>query len=41
MEVSQEQRPRKRISGRPTEKDDGYGNEYHKNMVIAQEWQDP
>lgn len=31
----------KGLIGRPTEEDDGYGNEDHENMVIAQEWQDP
>ena len=36
-----EEQPWRRFSGRPTEEDDGYGNEDHKNMVIAQEWQDP
>ena len=29
-----------RSLGRRTEKDDGYGNQDHENMVIAEKWQD-
>ena len=29
-----------RVSGRRTEEDDGYGDQNHQDMVIAEEWQD-